>query len=427
MSERLTALGMGVLVSCFVLLAVHSVGRADEPSKDPFAGPAKASEGATAAASGRAADEKGDVDPVARIRAALDRPITVEFIEMPLEDVVAGLDESLKVPILLDRRALNEMGIGSDVPITRAVKGMRLAAFLDLALGDLDLTWVIHNEVLLITTPEQAGCLLETRVLDVADLASGRDAAARLAVLLRTVVNPTTWATVGGPASVGYVETSKIRTLVISQAPRTHDEITQLVADLRSKLPKASAEPRSPASVAAAHIEKELATKTKMDFVDTPLADVVDYLKEYHSIGIQIDRRSLDEKGIGIDTPVTFSLSGVSTESALNLLLRDLDLTFTQKDNMLLILTKEAEASDLRVKVYPVGDLTKDNSNGVEELAMTVKQTIAPESWNEVGGPAAIVPFKNAGMKVLVVSQTWNVHRKIGRLFADLRSARHDQ
>lgn len=426
MSERLTALGMSVLAACFVFLAVHSVSRADESNKGQSAGAAKASEEVTAGKGTSAPEETGDACPVARIRAALDRPICVEFVETPLEDVVAGLDK-YQIPVLLDRRALDDMGIGADVPITRSVKGVRVATLLDLVLTDLDLTWVIHDEVLLITTQEQAACMQETRVLEVADLVGGDKDIARLAALIQTVIDPATWDAVGGPASIGFVETADIRALVIAQTPRIHDKITALLADLRSHLREFPAETCAAQVSAGASLQEALARKTSVEFVETPLADAIAELEQRLRFEVEIDHRSLNDMGIGCDTPVTRRLSGISIESALDLLLRDLDLTFTTKDNILLILTKEAEACDLRVKVYPVGDLTKDAPHGVDHLATTVKKTVAPTSWDEVGGPAAIVPCENAGMKVLVVSQTWNVHRKIERLLADLHSARHSQ
>jgi hypothetical protein len=48
---------------------------------------------------------------------------------------------------------------------------------------------------------------------------------------------------------------------------------------------------------AETQIEKALAEKTDMQFVDTPLTKVVEYLKDKHKIEIQLDRKALEEVG----------------------------------------------------------------------------------------------------------------------------------
>ena len=73
-------------------------------------------------------------------------------------------------------------------------------------------------------------------------------------------------------------------------------------------------------------IEAALKSPTQLEFVDTPLTDVIDYLKDYHQIEIQLDKKAMDEAGIGTDITVTKNLKGVSLKSALRLMLRELGL-----------------------------------------------------------------------------------------------------
>ncbi len=62
------------------------------------------------------------------------------------------------------------MGIGTDTPISRT-PGWHLPPLgARLVLRDLDLTYVIRDEVLMITTPEEAELELSTKVHPVADL-----------------------------------------------------------------------------------------------------------------------------------------------------------------------------------------------------------------------------------------------------------------
>lgn len=104
-------------------------------------------------------------------------------------------------------------------------------------------------------------------------------------------------------------------------------------------------------------ISKALDETTSMEFVETPLSDVVDYLKDLHKIEIQLDTRALEDAGAGSDTPITKNLKGISLRSALRLLLGGLDLTYVIKDEVLLITTPEKAGSELVTKVYPVADL----------------------------------------------------------------------
>ncbi|MGB9687981.1 hypothetical protein [Thermogutta sp.] len=110
-------------------------------------------------------------------------------------------------------------------------------------------------------------------------------------------------------------------------------------------------------SPAERKILSELKKPTELDFVDTPLSEVINYLRDRHQIEIQLDKKALTSVGVDTNTPVTKSLRGISLRSALRLLLRDLDLTYVIKDEVLLITTPEQARNDLVLKVYPVADL----------------------------------------------------------------------
>ena len=105
-----------------------------------------------------------------------------------------------------------------------------------------------------------------------------------------------------------------------------------------------------------AKIVSALKDQTDVEFLETPLADVISLLKEMHGIEIQLDR-SLDDAGIGPDTPVTRNLKGISLRSALRLILRDLELTYVIRHEVLLIMTPDAAGANLITRAYPVIDL----------------------------------------------------------------------
>ena len=106
----------------------------------------------------------------AKIFAALREPTSFDFVDQPLTDVVEFLSQHHKLPIQLDSRALSDEGVGSDTPVTDRFNGISLRSALRLMLDQLDLTCLIRNEVLLITTRTEAENMLECRVYPVRDL-----------------------------------------------------------------------------------------------------------------------------------------------------------------------------------------------------------------------------------------------------------------
>ncbi|MEL6108777.1 MAG: VWA domain-containing protein, partial [Planctomycetota bacterium] len=104
-------------------------------------------------------------------------------------------------------------------------------------------------------------------------------------------------------------------------------------------------------------IEATLSQETSQSFLETPLSDAVQQLSDTHDIPIVIDNRALEEIGLDSDTPVTLDLKNVTLRSFLRLMLRDNDLTYLIKDEVMQITTTEAAEDNLVTKVYPVGDL----------------------------------------------------------------------
>ena len=104
-------------------------------------------------------------------------------------------------------------------------------------------------------------------------------------------------------------------------------------------------------------IFRQLDSDTQLDFLESPLSEVVEFLEEYHDIEIVIDNRALQDAGLDSNTPITQTLRGISLRSALRLILRELDLTYMVRDEVLQITSLDEAEQDLVTKVYPVADL----------------------------------------------------------------------
>jgi len=112
-------------------------------------------------------------------------------------------------------------------------------------------------------------------------------------------------------------------------------------------------------SPAEKKIVEALKHPTQMEFIETPLKDAIEYLKELHHIEIQFDSAALKDAGVDELTPVTKNLKGISLRSALKLLLDDLQLKYVIHNEVLLITSPaKAEGEEFMItKVYPVTDI----------------------------------------------------------------------
>lgn len=91
-----------------------------------------------------------------KILKALDEKIDLDLNEIPLIDVIEYLKQRHGIEIQLDGKSLEDEGIAPDTSVSRTVRGVALRSALRLILSELDLAYVIENEVLLITTRTQA-------------------------------------------------------------------------------------------------------------------------------------------------------------------------------------------------------------------------------------------------------------------------------
>jgi hypothetical protein len=105
-----------------------------------------------------------------RILDALEADVDLEFTEHPLKELIEELKERYNIPIVLSVKKLEEAAINLETPVTVNFKQISLRAGLRNMLGELGLTYIIKDEVMQITTPEDAGSQLITKVYRVGDL-----------------------------------------------------------------------------------------------------------------------------------------------------------------------------------------------------------------------------------------------------------------
>lgn len=105
------------------------------------------------------------------IRAALEKPVEVSFLNRPLAEVVDTLGKMANVNIYLDPQGLHAEGVESNTPVSLNLsKPVALRSALTLILEQLRLSYIIQNEVLRITSQQTRDANLQNKVYNVADL-----------------------------------------------------------------------------------------------------------------------------------------------------------------------------------------------------------------------------------------------------------------
>ncbi len=352
-----------------------------------------------------------------KILKELDSPTTLEFLETPLADVVDYLKELHKIEIQIDIRCrcLVDVGMGTDTPITRNLRGISLGRTLRLMLHDLDLTYVIQDEVLLITTPKIANTRQVTRVYPLDGLVRVRESRGsrqldcdRLVKALKTVVAPKTWAEVGGPGAISVIPAGPARCLVVRQCDPVHEQISDVLDRLRIVVEG------EVGRFAKKTICDALDSPTSLQFIETPLLDVIDHIKDLHDIEIQDCRRALYDVGLGTDLPITVNLKDVRLAEALKKILDPLKLAYVAEDELLLITTPEDANSRLFARVYALDMGTAVRIAPRDEPGdWRFERTVAPASWSRSGGSGSVALFSEGSARALVIWQTGPVHGRL--------------
>ena len=105
------------------------------------------------------------------IQRKLITDVSIKYANRPLGEVVDELSAVTGVPMVLDMRALNAVRVTTDTPVTLQLPGsIKLKSALNLILNSLELTYVIENDVLSITSLEAKRSKVYPRTYRVTDL-----------------------------------------------------------------------------------------------------------------------------------------------------------------------------------------------------------------------------------------------------------------
>jgi Flp pilus assembly secretin CpaC len=140
-------------------------------------------------------------------------------------------------------------------------------------------------------------------------------------------------------------------------------------------------------------IEQKLLEPTTVGFSNTPLHKVIEDLRALHNVNIVADTAALNRDGISLDAPLSLTVSGISLKSALNLLLKQAQLTYVIKDQVLLVTTEDNARGKYKQVIYPVTDLVVPVDNHAPPVVSDLTRTLEQFNQSQMAGPRGVTAY----------------------------------
>jgi len=151
-------------------------------------------------------------------------------------------------------------------------------------------------------------------------------------------------------------------------------------------------------------IQQSLKKQVDVNFNNRPLKEVLDTLGSIAGINIYADPQGLAAEGITSDTPVSITLSQpVMLESALNLILQQLRLSYVIQNEVLKITSEQVRDTNTFARVYNVADLVIPIPNFIPGYNVGLPSAIR-EAHNALGYGGMVQPVSMASMPLTVAS-----------------------
>ncbi len=297
---------------------------------------------------------------------------------------------------------------------------------------------------------------MHTKAYDVGDLILYRNRYGEETLyydaLMQTIeksVDPASWIRPDGDARMVRFPTRDTKQLVVYQSGAAHGQIERLLAALREfrrrkKTKQNVFEPivldKRPPETAAKEkaVREALRKRVPLKFEEKPLDEVAPALAKKVGVELKIDERALKEVGYEPTLPISIDVSRISLRSALNHMLRPLELTWYADNGTIWIGTDEQRKKRLTTKAYDVSGLVDPGYPPVvrdarfpawhqelDDLLTAFRwcgdMYLLPQYGDETTCLIAGVPLPDN--EAMIVRQTGRTHDEIENRLAHLRAA----
>ena len=385
-----------------------------------------------------------------KIREALQKTVSKKFENATLGQAVAFLTKESKVKYHWNSPELSSLNIDSSTPIHNTeLRDVSLEIAIGRILEPLDMGWYIEDNVVVLTSEDEAKEALFTRVYDVeAFLAKPFDGETGAGSPVAAPQADSTQNLKNDPARISNLIEEESRgpweeldqeggtlsfyapnLLAINQTRKVHDEIGELLKILKDGLDgklnnksQINRHRRYPYEKDR-KIYRAFNHQVDLNFKDNTLGDLVDFLHKSYNLDVFLDRKELDGLNISKDTPIqNFKMKQIALVSALELILKPLELEALVEEGSLEITSLDKAKETLFNVVYDVRDLQPQN------LQPSDSSTIIDVLMNETSGPWQYIDQEGGTVSILkgllVIRQTAKMHAEIEMLLKELRKKR---
>jgi hypothetical protein len=196
------------------------------------------------------------------LREAMEKPLPIDMIDVPLSEVLEEVSRRIDVPIELDNSRLQDAGIGPDQPVTIKRQDVRVRNLWK-DINGVQCALQPWNGVLRLTTEEETVNLMRVVVFHLPELAGGPDDVRWPRIVTEMTSEP--WMEVDGE---GGEIVQVPRALVVRQTEVGLDETRSLIHDIRKTLVRP--EPLTAEELAKVEVRYyRLSEKMAADLFDT--------------------------------------------------------------------------------------------------------------------------------------------------------------
>lgn len=335
-------------------------------------------------------DEPKTVDPATFMPPKLAEPVTVDFTDSSIGEVAEWIRTQHGFPVLIDERSLSDNNVLVSDPVSDRLVNEPLYLLLD-RLRLKGLAWYVEDNILRITTKDQADEHLTTSQYLVGDLF---DADYDSNTLIDVIQNETSgpWFDVDG---IGGTIVLLGDVMFVRQTDRMQREVAGLLSALR-KHGRMTFTLDPPQNLA---LRQKLQQNVTADFDATPLVTALQNLAEQAEANIRLDTTALRTKGVRERQPVSLALADRPLDTVLSLLLSTVRLKHVIRDGAILITTPENAEELFKTAIYDVRDLCRDSDESKALTDAIQDQTSGP--WFDLDGIGGTISFPKPGAMVI--------------------------
>lgn len=331
----------------------------------------------------------------------LDRPVTVNWEGLLLNDLPRVLHEQWQIPVHLNRTALEEEGLAPDEPLKLLrLRQIPLRQVLKEALDPLGMEIVVHGGILSLTTAIAAEEQLEVAAFNLRGPRGTSWMSLDTATEMIQSQTSGPWENTDGTGGI-------IRHIGGLVAVEQTDNVNREIGQLLEVLQKAVATReynqffRLDHGPAAVRLDQLLRKRISFPGGEGQLGAFLQLL-EQHQISVVVEEIALEEEGLSVEEVTVPPLNNLTIAAALDAVLKPAGMTWINYRGVLRITTDIAAEEKQHNAIFPVRDLLQRGFTTPQLIDRIQNARTVYGPWEEIDGTGGTL---SAAGPLLVVRQ----------------------